>query len=253
MINPDEYFSKGSSGHEMTSQAVAEINRARDAGLTVEADRLESNLKAAIITLQNSGGSLTDSEKAKLNAQKNAKFSEYTSIQEQLDHVKKVGNKLLVTAPVSGYITEPKNLENLVGKNYSSEKTIMTITDPNSQWLVWLWVGESGIGPVIRQEMKTPGKTEVEFLFNGDYSRTYRGVVHAIIEGQQTLKENATEKEVCVQVKFDPKELGLDNPKITGVLQSATVTGKIFCEPIPNVRYFFPEWYDNLYWAWFNR
>jgi len=60
MINPDEYFSKGSSGHEMTSQAVAEINRARDAGLTVEADRLESNLKAAIITLQNSGGKDTN-------------------------------------------------------------------------------------------------------------------------------------------------------------------------------------------------
>jgi hypothetical protein len=60
MINPDEYFSKGSSGNEMTSQAVAEINRARDAGLTVEADRLESNLKAAIITLQNSGGKDTN-------------------------------------------------------------------------------------------------------------------------------------------------------------------------------------------------
>jgi len=56
MINPDEYFNKGSSGHEMTSQAVAEIERARKAGLVPEADRLESNLKASIITLQNSGG-----------------------------------------------------------------------------------------------------------------------------------------------------------------------------------------------------
>jgi hypothetical protein len=56
MINPDEHFAKGSSGHEMTSQAVAEIDRARKAGLTAEADRLESNLNASIITLRKSGG-----------------------------------------------------------------------------------------------------------------------------------------------------------------------------------------------------
>jgi len=56
MINPDEHFAKGSSGHEMTSQAVAEINRARKAGLTTDADRLESNLNASIITLRKSGG-----------------------------------------------------------------------------------------------------------------------------------------------------------------------------------------------------
>ena len=56
MINPDEHFAKGSSGHEVTSQAVAEIERARTAGLTADADRLESNLEASIITLRKSGG-----------------------------------------------------------------------------------------------------------------------------------------------------------------------------------------------------
>lgn len=56
MINVDEHFSKGSAGHEIASQALSQINQARDAGLNAEADRLEASLEASIINLRKSKG-----------------------------------------------------------------------------------------------------------------------------------------------------------------------------------------------------
>ena len=59
MINIDDHFIKGSSGYETTSQALAEINRARQTGdpnLVAEADRLEANLEAAIFNAKKSKG-----------------------------------------------------------------------------------------------------------------------------------------------------------------------------------------------------
>lgn len=56
MINVDEHFSKGSAGHEIASQALSQINQARDAGLNTEADRLEASLEASIINLRKSKG-----------------------------------------------------------------------------------------------------------------------------------------------------------------------------------------------------
>lgn len=56
MINVDEHFSKGSAGHEIASQALSQINQARDAGFNEEADRLETSLEASIINLRKSKG-----------------------------------------------------------------------------------------------------------------------------------------------------------------------------------------------------
>jgi hypothetical protein len=90
MINPDEHFLKGSSGHEITSQAVAEIDRARKAGLAVDADRLESNLKASIITLQRSGGKDTNGF--------NTIIKSISSLAPQINSVIQEGEKLKDTA-----------------------------------------------------------------------------------------------------------------------------------------------------------
>jgi len=208
--------------------------------------------RTAWLTLQNSRGSLDTAEKAKLAAEVTAKSNEKESLTAQLDHARSVGKKLLVSSPVSGYISEPKNLKSLVGKGFSPEKPILTITDPKSEWYVWLWLPEEGIGPVTRQESKTPGKTMVKFFLNGDPSTQYDGVVHAIRQEQESLKENEKVKKLLIIVKIDPKQLGLDNEKITGVLQGATVTGNVYCETTTNIQYYGRKFFSWLYKARFN-
>lgn len=55
-INIDEHFQKGTEIYELASQAVNQLDAARQSGLNAEADRLESNFLQSIINLRKSKG-----------------------------------------------------------------------------------------------------------------------------------------------------------------------------------------------------
>ena len=56
MINVDEHFEQGGAGYLMASQAVEHINAARSAGLTDQANKIESGLMDSIMRLKASKG-----------------------------------------------------------------------------------------------------------------------------------------------------------------------------------------------------
>jgi len=56
MINVDEHFEQGGAGYLMASQAVEQINAARAAGMTDQANKIESGLMDSIMRLKESKG-----------------------------------------------------------------------------------------------------------------------------------------------------------------------------------------------------
>lgn len=131
-INIDEHFEKGTSGYEVTSQALSDINQARGTGdprLIAEADRLEANLEASIINARKSNGKDVTGFNAVLKSiggltpQIQAIVTEKNKLQEKEQKTGEAVSELLANIKLTGGGGEDKKEGILMALNVNPDGT----------------------------------------------------------------------------------------------------------------------------------
>ena len=131
MIKLDEHFDRGTEGYVMASQALDQINAARNAGLEDQANQLEAGFEQSIINLRKSGGADASGfnayrQQAANLLRQTADVAKEQKTASEIDFLSKRFNVLSKEASSAGITIDPEKIQivsNLLDSGQVSQAT----------------------------------------------------------------------------------------------------------------------------------
>jgi multidrug efflux pump subunit AcrA (membrane-fusion protein) len=159
---------------------------------------------------------------ARLYGQMEESKQTLASLQKQLDLLAEKREKLKITSPIDGQITEPFRVEDvLLHRPVQQGQIMMSLANPNGEWELEINMPEEKMGHIVQAQKDIKPNLDVEYILAVDPGSHHQGTVTEIHRSAEVRGEEGNT--VLIRVAIDKRDID------QYLKQGATATAKIHC------------------------
>jgi hypothetical protein len=217
-VKHGDAVAKGAVLAEMTStdfelaweKTAGELNTVNETIYSITRQINEGRGKAKDIEINRLFGQLEESKQTRI------------SLEKQLQLLADKREKLKITSPIDGQITEPFRVEDvLLHRPVQQGQIMMSLANPNGEWELEINMPEEKMGHIVQAQKDIKPNLDVEYILAVDPGTGHQGTVTEIHRSAEVRGEEGNT--VLIRVAIDKRDID------QYLKQGATATAKIHC------------------------